>query len=75
MDARGINKDSTQQKLAEVGQVMKDYGAVGQQRAGEYFNQAVDQVRLLPAAVKSATLKILSLHRLQHRLKRRFYES
>ena len=44
LDARGINKDSTQQKLAEVGQTMKDYGAVGQQRAGEYLQQAVDQV-------------------------------
>lgn len=44
LDARGINRDTTQQKLAEVGQTMKDYGAVGQQRAGEYFNQAVDQV-------------------------------
>lgn len=45
LDARGINRDTTQQKLAEVGQTMKDYGAVGQQRAGEYFNQAVDQAR------------------------------
>ena len=44
LDARGINRDSTQQKLAEVGQTMKDYGAVGQQRAGEYLSQAVDQV-------------------------------
>lgn len=44
LDARGINRDTTQQKLAEVSQTMKDYGTVGQQRAGEYLQQAVDQV-------------------------------
>lgn len=36
--------ENTKQKLADAGRAAKDYGTVGQQRAGEYLQQAVDQV-------------------------------
>lgn len=44
LDRRGVNIDSIQQKTADVSQSLKDYGTVGQARAGEYLQQAVDQV-------------------------------
>lgn len=47
LDKRGVNLETSQQKLAEVGQSLKDYGAVGQARAGEYLQQAVDQAKTI----------------------------
>lgn len=44
LDKRGVNMESIQQKTADVSQTLKDYGTVGQARAGEYFQQAIDQV-------------------------------
>ena len=44
LDKRGVNAETTQQKLADVGQSLKDYGTVGQARANEYIQQAAHQV-------------------------------
>jgi hypothetical protein len=49
LDKRGVNAETTQQKLADVGQSLKDYGTVGQARANEYIQQAAHQVQNLSA--------------------------
>jgi hypothetical protein len=58
LDARGVNLETTKQKLADVGQTAKDYGAVGQQRAGEYLQQAVDQAKNMDGENKSIVASI-----------------
>lgn len=46
LDRQGINSDTSKQRLADIGQGVKDYSAVGGERAAEYLQQAVDTVSI-----------------------------